>query len=130
MDRAEEHIILVSANLDAEAISTVRKNHAELKKYANVPERATYHVGKNEQDPFEKIVSKVTLAINWPFYTRDALSVWTNLGKHLQFVRLCVSSVKTGTRRIIRLDELSFEMRLERRTSKGSSSERIMRLCL
>ena len=64
------------------------------------------------------------------FYTRDALSVWTNLGKHLWFVRLCVSSVKAGTRRIIRLDELSFEMRLERRISKGSSSGRIMRLCV
>ena len=64
VDRAEEHIILVSANLDAEAISTVRKNQDELKKYANVPERATHHVEKNKQDPFEKIVSKVTLAIN------------------------------------------------------------------
>ena len=35
---------------------------------------------------------------------------------------------KTGTRRIIRLDELSFEIRLERRTTKDSSSGRIMRL--
>ena len=49
------------------------------------------------------------------FYTKDALSVWTNLDKHLQFVWLCVSSIKTGTRR---LDELSFEMRLERRTKR------------
>ncbi|CAH3018864.1 unnamed protein product [Porites evermanni] len=63
VDRAEEHIILVSANLDAEAISTVRKNQAELKKYANVPERATHHVEKNKQDPFEKIVSKVMVQI-------------------------------------------------------------------
>ena len=31
-------------------------------------------------------------------------------------------------RRIMRLDELSFEIRLERRTTKGSSSGRIMRL--
>ena len=63
-DRAEEHILLVCANLDAEAISTVRKNQAELKMYANVPKRETHHVEKNEQDPFEKIISKVTLAIN------------------------------------------------------------------
>ena len=48
-----------------------------------------------------------------PFYTKDALSVWTNLGKHLQFVWLCDSSITTGTGRIIRLDELSFEIRLE-----------------
>ena len=33
-----------------------------------------------------------------------------------------------GTRRIIRLDKLSLVMRLERRTSKDSSSGRIMRL--
>ena len=41
---------------------------------------------------------------------------------------LCVSSIKTSTRRIMRLDELSFEIRLERSTTKGSSSGRIMRL--
>ena len=64
----------------------------------------------------------------WPFYTKDALSDWTNLGKDLKFVWLCVSSIKTGTRRIMRLDELSFEIRLEGRTTKGSSSGRIMRL--
>ena len=38
------------------------------------------------------------------------------------------SAMKTGIRCIMRLDELSFEMRLERRTTKGSSSGRIMRL--
>ena len=38
------------------------------------------------------------------------------------------SAVKTGIRCIMRLDELSFEIRLERRTTKGSSSGRIMRL--
>ena len=44
------------------------------------------------------------------FYTKDASSVWTNLGKHLLlFVWLCVSSIKMGTRRIMRLDKLSFE---------------------
>ena len=39
-----------------------------------------------------------------------------------------VSIIKTGTRRITRLDELSFVIRLERRTTKGSSSGRILRL--
>ena len=62
------------------------------------------------------------------FILEDALSVWTNLGKHLSFVGLCVSSIKTGTRRIIRLDELSFVIRLERRTTEDSSSRRIIRL--
>ena len=62
------------------------------------------------------------------FILEDALSVWTNLGKHLLLDALCVSSIKTGTRRIIRLDELSFVVRLERRTTEDSSSRRIMRL--
>ena len=44
------------------------------------------------------------------------------------FVGLYVSSIKTGTRRIIRLDQLSSVVRLERRTKEGSSSTRIMRL--
>ena len=60
----------------------------------------------------------ITLAVkvyfkNGRFYAKDALSVWTNLGKHLLFSWLCVSSIKTGIR-IMRLDELSFEIRLER----------------
>ena len=44
-----------------------------------------------------------------------ALSVWTNLGKHSLFVWLFVSSVKTGTRHIILLDELSSVERVEGR---------------
>ena len=47
------------------------------------------------------------------FTLEDALSIWTNLGKHLLFVWLCVSSIKTGTRRIMRQDELSSVVRLE-----------------
>ena len=54
------------------------------------------------------------------FYTNDALSVWTNLGKHLYWVRLISG--------IMRLDELFFEILLERRTTTGSSSGRIMHL--
>ena len=63
---------------------------------------------------------------NGRFFTRGRIIRQDELGQ--TFVCLCVSSVKTGTRRIIRLDEVSFEIRLERRTMKGSSSGRIMRL--
>ena len=59
-------------------------------------------------------------------HKRDALSVWTNLGKHLQFVWLCVPSIKTDTRRIMRLEEL--HLSLVGRRSRRSSSRRIMRL--
>ena len=38
---------------------------------------------------------------------------------------LCVSSIKTGARRIMRLDPLSFEISLERRATKGNSPGRI-----
>ena len=37
------------------------------------------------------------------------------------------SLIKTGTRRIIRLDELSYVVRLQRRTTEHSSSRRITR---
>ena len=40
------------------------------------------------------------------FILEYALSFWTNLGKHLLFFWLFASSIKTATRRIIRLDEL------------------------
>ena len=46
-------------------------------------------------------------------HLEDALSVWTNSGEHSLFVWLCVSSIKTSTRRIIRLDELSSVARLD-----------------
>ena len=57
----------------------------------------------------------------------DTLSVQTNLGKHSLFVWLCVSSIKTGTRRIIPLDGLPSVVRRLRRTIQDSSSRRIMR---
>ena len=64
------------------------------------------------------------------FILEDALSVWTKLGKHLLFNGLCNSSVKTGTRRIMRLDELSSVAIVccSRRKTEDSSSRRIMRL--
>ena len=62
------------------------------------------------------------------FILEDALSVWTNLGKHLLFVWLFVSSIKTGTRRIIRLDKLFSVVRRSRRIMEDNSSRRIMRL--
>ena len=66
-----------------------------------------------------------TLAV---FILEDALSVWANLGKHSLFVWLFVSTGKTGTRRIIRPDELSSVVRRSSRTTEDSSSGRIMRL--
>ena len=57
------------------------------------------------------------------------MRLWPFLYGQTFVVRLvCVSSIKTGTRRIMLLDELSFEIRLEGCTTKGSSSGRIMRL--
>lgn len=56
----------------------------------------------------------VTLAA---FIPEDALSVWKNQGKH----SLYVSSVETGTRCIIRLDELCFVVRRSRSTTEDSS---------
>ena len=62
------------------------------------------------------------------FILEDALSVWTNLGKHLLFVWLFVSGIKTGKGRIIRLDKLFSVVRRSRRITEYNSSRRIMRL--
>ena len=59
------------------------------------------------------------------FIIEDALSVWANLGKHSLFVSLFVPSVKTGTRRIICLHELSSVVGRSSRTTEDSSSRRI-----
>ena len=61
------------------------------------------------------------------FTLEDALAIWTNLGKHLLFVWLCISSIKMSTRRIMRQDELSSVVRLEWRTREDISSRRITR---
>ena len=62
------------------------------------------------------------------FILEDALSAWTNLGKHSLFVGLYVFSIKTGTRRIIRVDELPSFVRRSSRKTEDSSSRQIMRL--
>ena len=54
------------------------------------------------------------------FLLEDALSVWTNLGKHLLFVWLFVSSIKTGIRRIIHLDKLFSVVRRSRRMTEDN----------
>ena len=80
----------------------------------------SYHRGTST-----KSQQYLTLAL---FILEDALSVWTNLGKHLLLVWLFVSSIKTGTRRIIRLDKLFSVVCRSRRTTEDNSSRRIMRL--
>ena len=50
------------------------------------------------------------------------------MSKHCSLSGLCVSSIKTGTRCIMRPDELPFVVRRPRRISKETSSRRIMRL--
>ena len=58
----------------------------------------------------------------------NALSVWMNLGKHLLFIWLFVSSIKTGTRRINCLNELFLVVGCPRRVTEDSLSRCIMLL--
>ena len=82
---------------------------------------------RSSQDHEE--ICDVIIKIPACFYTRDALCVWTNLGKQLLFVWLnvfSIVSIKTGTRCIMHLDKLcSF-----RHTTDGSSCRCIMHLVL
>ena len=63
----------------------------------------------------------LTMAI---FILEGALSVWTNL----LLVWLFVSSIKTGTKRIIRVDKLFFVVHRAKRRMEDNSSRRIMHL--
>ena len=62
---------------------------------------------------FDNVMTK--FIVNGRCYTRGRVTR-TKLGKHLQPVWLCVSSIKTGTRR------------LKRRTTKYNTSRRVTRL--
>ena len=67
--------------------------------------------------------------LNGRLYTSGRIIHLNELGqKHSLFVWLYVSTIKTGTGHIIRLDEYSSVVRLKRRTTEDSSSRRIMRL--
>ena len=76
---------------------------------------------KIDQTNLKRFPHNGTLAV---FILQDVLYVWTNLGKHSLFV----SSVKTGTRRIIRLDEVSSVLHCLSCTTEDSSSRRLMGL--
>ena len=80
MEKAEEHILLVCANLDAEVISTVKENESELKQFANIPQRKVLNIAKNDRDPFEKIVSQVNIFL---FERHPHFDVQSGV-KHLQ----------------------------------------------
>ena len=60
------------------------------------------------------------------FYTTVALSVWANLGKHLVVRMVLRLKYKDGYKTHYASGRII--IRLERRTTKGSSSGRIMRL--
>ena len=69
--------------------------------------------------------ARLTMAV---FILEEALSVWMTLGKQLLFVWWFVSSIKTGTRCIVHLDELCSVVCLKRCTTEDSSSRRCI-LC-
>ena len=62
------------------------------------------------------------------FYTRGGIIRPDELGEIFCSSSGYVSSTKTGKLRVMRPDEPSFVIRLERRTTKGSSPGRKMRL--
>ena len=62
---------------------------------------------------------------NEVFILEAAFSVWTNMGNHSLLACLFISSVKTGTRCIIRLDELSSFVHHSSRTTEANFSGQI-----
>ena len=64
-------------------------------------------------EDYQAGVSSTSSEIMAVFTLEDALSVWMNLGKHSLFVWFFVCSVKTGTRRIIRLYEQQKTVRID-----------------
>ena len=62
---------------------------------------------------------------NGVFILEAASSVWTNLGNHSSLACLFSSSVRTGTRCIIGLDELSSVVHCSSRTTEANFSGQI-----
>jgi len=88
-----------------------------LTEYIDFKTEKRKHVANDfEKDFFKLLLAVFTLKTHYPS-GRTWENIWSSSG---------YASHKTATRRIIRLDELSLVMRIERRTSKDSSSIRIM----
>ena len=65
------------------------------------------------------------------FILEDALSIWANLGKHLLFVWLFVSNIKTGTKKLYALSVWTNYLLLcvvPRQTMEDNSSTRIIHI--
>uniref|UniRef100_UPI00398F3A00 antiviral innate immune response receptor RIG-I isoform X1 n=2 Tax=Pristiophorus japonicus TaxID=55135 RepID=UPI00398F3A00 len=56
---AVDYIFQICANLDAETISTVKRNEAELKKYVFVSQKCTREAIKRKKDPFADVITKI-----------------------------------------------------------------------
>ncbi|XP_048382375.2 probable ATP-dependent RNA helicase DDX58 [Stegostoma tigrinum] len=63
LNDAVNYILQICANLDAESISTVQKNVAELNKYVFVPKKHTRHTARRKRDRFADIISEMMAQI-------------------------------------------------------------------
>lgn len=55
---AQNHIVNLCANLDAQLISTVVKNKDELSKFTGSPQRTLHPVKRNKNDIFDNIMNQ------------------------------------------------------------------------
>ncbi|XP_060695436.1 antiviral innate immune response receptor RIG-I-like isoform X2 [Hemiscyllium ocellatum] len=114
LNDAVNYILQICANLDAESLSTVQKNVAELNKYVFVPKKYTRQTTRRPKDPFADIISQMMAQIEAMArsnYNIDNLSHIQNRSRGTQKYEQWIVEVQKKCK-VLQMDDIEEERRI------------------
>ncbi|XP_078385468.1 antiviral innate immune response receptor RIG-I isoform X3 [Cetorhinus maximus] len=114
LTNAVDYIVQICANLNAEALSTVQKNMAELGKYVFVSEKHIRRTAKRTMDPFADIISRMMAqveAMAKSIYNIDDLSNIQNRNRGTQKYEQWIIEVQKKCK-VLRMDDVEKERQI------------------
>ncbi|XP_041042306.1 probable ATP-dependent RNA helicase DDX58 isoform X2 [Carcharodon carcharias] len=114
LTNAVDYIVQICANLNAEALSTVQRNVAELGKYVFVSEKHIRRTAKRTKDPFADIISGMMAqveAMAKSIYNIDDLSNIQNRNRGTQKYEQWIIEVQKKCK-VLRMDDVEKERQI------------------